>query len=203
MTPRLLRSSAGFTYIAALVMVVIMGIMLSQAAGYWKMRMQREREVELIFRGTQIRDAMRRWYKLSAASPTNPLPGQATTAQATTISPNSLKLNELKDLLQDPNSPAKVRYLRRLYLDPMTGKDFVPVKDANQRIIGVRSESEEEPIKKANFPLDLDQSDFEGKKKYSEWQFICTHWPKSGASGGVKGLSGASTPAGTGTGGNR
>jgi len=58
-----LKSSAGFTYIAAIVMVVIMGIMLAQAAQYWSMRMQREREVELLYTDTQYRDAMRRWYR--------------------------------------------------------------------------------------------------------------------------------------------
>lgn len=193
MSLRILRSSAGFTYLAALVIVVIMGIMLSQAAGYWKTRMQREREVELIFRGTQIRDAMRRWYKLPPVA-NGSAPGQQTP-----------KLNELKDLLQDPNSAGKVRYLRRLYLDPMTGKDFEPVRDASQRIVGVRSSSEAEPIKQANFPFDLDQADFEGKKKYSEWLFIYDHLPKSRASGGVKGLetsgpTGGSTNGTSGTG---
>ena len=190
MTPRVLRSSAGFTYIAALVLVVIIGIMLAQAAGYWKTRMQREREAELIFRGTQIRDAMRRWYKLSpTVNGQAPAPGQNGSTLSTAISPTSLKLTALKDLLQDPNSPGKVRYLRRLYLDPITGKEWGLVKDANQTIIGVASTSEAEPIKQANFPFDLDPADFEGKKKYSEWQFICTHWPQPGANGGFQGIS--------------
>jgi len=77
----------------------------------------------------------------------------------------------------------------KLYLDPMTGKEWMLIKDASQRIIGVASTSEADPIKKANFPFDLDPADFEGKKKYSEWQFICIHWPKPGTTGGgVKGL---------------
>ena len=204
MTPKILRSSAGFTYIAALVMVVIMGIMLAQAAGYWKTRMQREREVELIFRGTQIRDALRRWYKLApSANGASAAPGQNGSALSTSIMPNSPKLNELKDLLQDPNNAGKTRYLRRLYLDPMTGKEWGLVRDATQRIIGVASTSEAEPIKQANFPFDLDPADFEGKKKYSEWQFICIHWPKPGSSGGITGLgTNSGTTGTTGTTGN-
>lgn len=190
MIGRGLRSSAGFTYVAALVMVVIMGIMLSQAAITWKTRMQREQEVELLFRGTQIRDALRRWYRLVPGNNRGSAqPGQSAQQQPTVIPPGIRNLTELKDLLQDPGSPGKVRYLRRLYLDPITGKEWGLVKDANQRIIGVASTSEAEPIKQANFPLDLDPTDFEGKKKYSEWQFICTHWPKPGASGIQRGLS--------------
>lgn len=78
----------------------------------------------------------------------------------------------------------------------MIGKEWKLLKDANQRIIGVASTSETEPIKKGNFALDLDPADFEGKKKYSEWQFICIHWPKpAGTGGGVKGLGTTTTPA--------
>ena len=199
MTVKALRSNAGFTYLAAIVMVVIMGIMLAKAAVYWSTKMQREREVELIFRGTQYRDALRRWYKLVPT--TGGSPGIAT-AQPSVIPPGIAPPGELKDLLQDTRSAGKVRYLRRLYLDPMTGKEFVPVKDASQRIVGVRSASEAQPIKQANFPLDLEPSDFEAKKKYSDWQFICTHWPKPGATGGgVTGLPGTTGPGGSGSGG--
>ena len=59
---RTLRSEAGVTFIAAIVMVTIMGIMLAQAAVVWKTTMQRERETELLFRGAQIRVAMQRYY---------------------------------------------------------------------------------------------------------------------------------------------
>jgi len=187
---KIIRSSTGFTYITVLFMVMITGIMLSQGAIVWKTCMQRERETELIFRGSQIRDAMRRWYKLTPG-PDGLIarPGMAGVSP-TTIPSGSPSLNELKDLLLDPRSASKVRYLRKLYLDPMTGKEWKLIRDANQRIIGVASTSEAEPIKKGNFPFDLDPADFEGKQKYSEWEFICTHWPKTEtAGGGVTGLT--------------
>ncbi|HEY5514048.1 MAG TPA: type II secretion system protein, partial [Geomonas sp.] len=201
MIPRTLRSSAGLTYIAALVMVVIMGIMLSKAAEYWTTTMQREREVELIFRGTQIRDAMRRYYGMTqntygAATAAGTTP--AVPAPVIIIQPNAPRLNELKDLLQAPGSAGKKRYLRGTdkgpnLVDPITGKEWFPVKDASQRIIGVASTSEAAPIKQANFPFDLYPADFEGKKKYNEWQFICTRYPTpAGAAGGVPGLGGTS-----------
>jgi type II secretory pathway pseudopilin PulG len=175
MTTRILRSNAGFTYIAALVMVVIMGIMLSQAAVVWKTKMQREKEAELLYRGTQIRDAMRLWYKFKV--PTAGAPQQAP--------PATPPLNDLKDLLQDPNNSLKVRYLRPSNLiDPITKKDWGVIKDG-QKIIGVASTSEAEPIKQGNFPDDF--TDFEGKKKYSEWQFIYNRIPQKVTGGSISG----------------
>lgn len=150
MKPNFLTSEQGFTYLAALVMVVIMGIMLAAAGRSWQMVMQREREKELLFRGSQLRQAINRWQ--------TPVPGQQPPTQ----------LNDLKDLLKDPRSGGTVRYLRRPYLDPMTGKEFVPIKDPQKGIIGVRSASEEQPLKTA-FPEVF--KEFKDKTKYSEWEF--------------------------------
>ncbi|MCM2356698.1 MAG: type II secretion system GspH family protein [Geobacteraceae bacterium] len=155
---KILKSSAGFTLIAAMVMVVVIGIMLGAASQSWQTLMKREREAELLFRGSQYRDALARWYK--------PRPGQG--GQPSTQQARSP--NELKDLLQDPLSQDKVRYLRRLYPDPITGKDFEPIRDANQRIIGVKSTSTDPPLKKGNFPEDL--KELADKNSYSDWQFV-------------------------------
>jgi type II secretory pathway pseudopilin PulG len=169
---RLLQSNAGYTYVAAVVTVVILGIMSAQAAQVWKTTMQREKETELIFRGTQFKNAMRAWYGMKDKS--------------TAIAPGRPNLTRLEDLVQDPSFAGKKRYLRKLYKDPMTGEDFVPVKNSAQQVIGVASASEEAPIKQGNFPLDLEPGDFEGKKKYSEWQFRCDRWPKPAVNGGAK-----------------
>jgi type II secretory pathway pseudopilin PulG len=208
---RTLRSSAGFTYIAALALVVIVGILAAQTANYWKLTAQRERETELIFRGTQIRDAMRRWYgmPLTANGLPAPVAGATTSTTGTQAAPSAIpagapQLNELKDLLQAPvlhdsKVPVQSRALRREYLDPMSGKnDWHLEKDGNQKIIGVSSLSEAEPIKQKGFPFDLEPSDFEQKKKYSEWKFLCTRYPKPAVAGGVKGLT-TSAPGATST----
>ena len=151
MAGRIVTSNRGFTYIAALMIIIIMGIMLGAAGQSWRTIMQREREEELIFRGQQFKAALERWHKQ--------LPGK----------PPPRPLNELKDLLKDPNSLEKVRYLRRLYLDPVTGKDFQVRKDPVKGVVAVFSSSEEKPLKQANFPKGLEA--FEGKTKYSDWQF--------------------------------
>ena len=89
-----LRSSAGFTYIAALVMVVIVGLLATQMAEVWSTKMRRERETELIFRGTQVRNALRLWYNFKP-----PVPGATVAAvPAPAVSPRG-NLAELKTLI--------------------------------------------------------------------------------------------------------
>jgi hypothetical protein len=44
------------------------------------------------------------------------------------------------------------------------------VRDASQGIVGVSSSSEAQPIKQGNFPEEF--KTFEGKSKYSDWQFV-------------------------------
>lgn len=156
----MLKSVTGFTYIAALVMVVVMGIMLGAAGQSIRVIMKREREKELIFRGLQYRDAIERWSK------------------------KGVPLKDLKDLVEPTVSTnvnaSKDRLMRKLYKDPITGGDWKTLPsppDPIQGIWGVASTSSEEPLKQANFPEVL--KNFEGKKKYSEWEFVYKKGVKS------------------------
>lgn len=155
MALRMTRSEAGFTYIVALVMVVIMGIMLGAIGQSVKVIMQREREKELIFRGLQYRDALELWSK---KNPNNLLKAET--------------IKNLEDkLVAGGDKLGKEFYLRKIYKDPITGSDFVLVKDkVTQEIQGVKSTSSEEPFKQGDFPEVI--KSFEGKKKYSEWEFV-------------------------------
>ena len=146
------KCCGGFTYLAALFMVMIMGIMLGAIGQSWSVLMKREREEELFFRGSQIKDAITRWSK--------PRPGQHV------FTP----LGDLKDLLKDPRSLTTIRYLRRIYTDPVTGKDWGVIRDPVKGIIGVASTSDDKPLKQAGFPEEY--KTFEGRTKYSEWQFV-------------------------------
>ncbi|SNB47892.1 type II secretion system protein [Geobacter sp. DSM 9736] len=184
MKPKCLFSTAGFTYIAALMMVVVMGIMLGVVAESWQMIMKREREEELLFRGEQIRYAIERWYK--------PRPGQHVPTP----------LRNLDDLAQDPRSLSVVKYLRNKpseaasLKDPITGNEWEVVKNPEGGIMGVHSKSEAEPVKQKNFPIvnetlpnntvnrDIYKR-FEGKKKYSEWQFVYNQLPPAGSVTGL------------------
>src|SRR6185369_8253835 len=172
--PRLFGSSDGFTYIAALFMVVIMGIMMGAVGQSIRVIMQREKEKELIFRGLQYRDAIERWSK------------------------KGVPLKDLKDLVEPTVSSnidrSKDKLLRKLYKDPMTAdgkwKTLPNPPDPIQGIYGVVSTSNEEPFKQKNFPEII--KNFKDKKKYSEWEFVYKRTP-SGAPG--TGASGAGGPA--------
>lgn len=150
----------GFTYLTAMMLIMVMGVMLGAIGQSWKSIMQREREEELIFRGTQYKDAITRWYK--------PRPGQHV----------ATPLRDLKDLLQDPRSLTTVRYLRRLYPDPLTGKEWNLIADPSQGITGVVSSSGARPLKIDGFPDDL--AELAGKNVYSDWQFAYKKPGKSG-----------------------
>jgi type II secretory pathway pseudopilin PulG len=153
---------------------MIMGIMLGLTGQSWTTIMKREREKELLFRGSQIKEAIENWY-----SPTYTVPG---------VPPRTgprPALMDLKYLLDDPTSTTRIRFLPhtyateldtnnpkcapdcptlKIYQDPMTGKKWtiIPGTPGNAAtgqvatiststqgagIIGVASKSDEEPLK--------------------------------------------------------
>lgn len=159
----------GFTYLMALMLVMVMGIMLGAVGQSWKTIMQREREEELIFRGRQIKDALTRWHKPNVARG-----GHVRT-----------RLNDLQDLVQDPRTLTTKRHLRRLYTDPMTGEEWALTKDSVWGIIGVASTSQAKPLKVGGFPDDL--LELADKQRYSDWLFAYTATGASQVGGTVGG----------------
>lgn len=139
----------GFTYMTALFIVAVIAAGLALTGQVWQTSAAREKEAELLFVGNQYRKAIAQYY----------LNG-----------PQRQYPRSLEDLLKDPRQPGTVRYLRKLYPDPITEKEFVLVKAPDGGILGVQSESEAAPIKSANFKL-RDRT-FEGAQKYSDWKFI-------------------------------
>lgn len=146
------RDHRGFTYIGVLAFVAIMGTALAGTAQLWHTMQQREKERELLFIGHQFRLALDRYARLA--------PRNASRAP-----------RRLEDLLQDPRTPSVQRYLRKIYVDPMTGSaEWGLVTGANGEIHGVHSLSKAEPLKKANFAFPDRQ--FEGANRYSDWVFM-------------------------------
>ena len=138
----------GTALLTLLVAVVLLGLAAAKAGQSLAALMQREREDELLWRGQQYRQAIASYYGVK----------------------QGMYPARLEDLLKDPRFPGTVRHLRRLYLDPMTGKEWEPVKDPAEKLIGVRSTSELTPFRQAGFPKVLENLD--GKTKYSEWEFV-------------------------------
>ena len=146
----------GFTYLALLFTVAIMGVLLTAGSQVWQQVAQREKERELLFVGNQFRRAIGLFYQ------------QDTPPGAVKIYPL-----RLEDLLLDPRYPAKRRYLRKIYRDPMTGEaEWGLVPASGGGFMGVVSLAQEAPLKKSNFSL-ADQA-FEGSSSYAEWRFVYT-----------------------------
>jgi len=140
----------GFTFLTVMFSIVLIGTMIGTAARQLTTVAKREKEIELLFRGQAIRRGIELYYRTSRAG-------------------FSQYPRSLEDLIKDPGSPGVRRYLRKIYADPITGGEWVLIRDGSGRVKGVRSASEEAPLKTANFPQEL--KSFEGKKKYSEWLF--------------------------------
>ena len=132
------REQTGFTYIGLLIGVVIFGIASVGAARLLASTERAEREAELLFVGHQFRDAIGSYVQAQ------PRPAQYPMT--------------LEDLLLDKRFPAPRRHLRRVFVDPVTGKsEWGLVRAPEGGIMGVYSLSEREPLKRANFePEDAD-----------------------------------------------
>jgi type II secretory pathway pseudopilin PulG len=142
------RSDRGFTYIGLLALIAIIGLFLASAGEVAATAAQRERETELLWVGHEYRAAIGRYWRQTRSFP-----------------------HALEDLLgAAPDSPLQVRYLRRLYRDPMTNAvDWVLLQDPGGGIIGVASSSKRAPIKTDNFEM-ADQ-EFANASSYADWQF--------------------------------
>lgn len=149
-TARDSKPQLGFTYVGVLVVLTVMMLALGAVAQIWHTEMQRENEQELLFVGKQFRTAIGNYY----AAMGRQFPAS------------------LEDLLgKDGEQTIHGRYLRRIYRDPVTGAaEWGVVRAANGGVAGVYSLSEGAPYKTTGFG-DAD-SLFEGKQKYSEWQFV-------------------------------
>lgn len=145
----MVKRAAGFAYLTVLFIVAIMAGGLAVIGEVWHTTAVREREAELLHIGNEYRKGIERYYLAG--------PRQY---------PKSLA-----DLLKDPRQPGTVRHLRRVYPDPITGKEewgFVKAPDGG--IAGVYSLSEDAPLKTSGFAVR--DAVLEGKTKYADWQFI-------------------------------
>jgi type II secretory pathway pseudopilin PulG len=166
------RAQRGFTYALVMVSLIVIGIAAEGAHLLTARVLQADREAELIFRGLAIRRAIEAYYRDHQRYP-----------------------RSLEDLVRDPGSATR-RYLRELYADPMAPaaageRDGGRASAGSQRglarggraqahgwhtfetadggISGVASRSKALPLKRANFPAEIEQ--FKEAENYSEWEF--------------------------------
>lgn len=142
------RRQQGSVFMGMLVTVAVVAVMLMEVGTLWSSVLQRERELELLTRGNQIRRAIGLYY---AASNTFP--------------------KSLDDLVLDRRQPTIKRYLRRVYDDPLTGNaEWGVVAGPGATIMGVFSNAKGTPFKQGGFSV-INQS-FTGQGSYQGWVFL-------------------------------
>jgi type II secretory pathway pseudopilin PulG len=147
----------GYTYVGVLFIIATIGLTQALASTLWSFAQQREKERELLFIGNQFRKAIQQYYVKT--------PGFVKTY------PPSLEA-----LLEDNRFVTTQRYLRRIYLDPMTNNAEWGIINAPQGgVMGIYSISNEKPIKQDGFAeVNIHLAN---RRHYSEWQFFYAPQP--------------------------
>jgi len=143
----------GFTYLGLIFLVAIIALVGAAGLKVGTLFQRAAAEEDLLFIGAAFSDALESY---AAATP------QGQPAQPPT----------LQDLLKDPRFPGTRRHLRKIFVDPMTGKAEWGVLYLGDKVgvIGIYSLSQAKPLKVANF--DARFLGFENKEKISDWKFV-------------------------------
>lgn len=149
MSSRLWRREAGFTYIAVMIAITLMGIAMTTAARQWKTMVQRELEADLLAKGIEIQTAL----ALYSAS-----------KKAGRVMPGEFYPMSLTELTKPPKP-----FLRKVYQDPIGLGEWQLVRAPTGGIMGVRSASQNRPMKQSDFPLAVRH--FQGKPTHADWVF--------------------------------
>lgn len=146
------KKSCGYILIGMLVLVMLSGFALAHTGAKWSDARKREREQELLKIGHTIRNAIGRYY-------------EQTPGVIKQYPPN------LEALLKDNRFAEPKRYLRKMYIDPITQSEGWGIVEApSGGIMGVYSLSDKTPIKTKNFrPI---YQHFENRRYYGEWYFV-------------------------------
>jgi len=146
------KNSRGFILLGMLCLLVVASYILSQASVKWSDLAKREREQELLKVGDTMRNAIGNYYN-NSPSVVKEYP------------PN------LEALLYDDRFPTPKRYLRKLYIDPVTQREGWGIVVApSGGVMGINSLSAERPFKQKNFrPIN---EGFEDRAFYGEWYFV-------------------------------
>jgi type II secretory pathway pseudopilin PulG len=151
------RRAAGFTYIGLIVLVAIIGLVGAATLKVDALLRRAAAEEELLEAGAAFGEALRTYAEA--------------TPRGQPAQPPSLQ-----DLLKDPRSPALRRHLRKIFVDPMTGKaewGIVWLNPGNQTgVLAVYSLSNAKPFKVANF--DARFANLDNKAHLSDWKFAAT-----------------------------
>lgn len=146
---RLSDNERGITYLFLMFAIVLIGIATTTAAKQWKGMIQREQEADLLTKGIEIQNALALY---------------SSTMKSGRVTQGEVYPQSLAELTRLPKP-----FLRKPYRDPMTHGEWEYLKGPSGGIMGVRSRSVAEPIRKHEFPLPVRH--FDGKTSYRDWIF--------------------------------
>lgn len=159
----MIQRTQGFVYLWALFAVAVAGIIMAGTGQVWQIKLQQEKEAELLFIGEQFRKAVMSYYNSPGGTKEYP--------------------KSLEDLIEDTRLPVTRRHLRKKYIDPITNTaewglveeappntGSVVTSNVNVRITGVHSLSEKKPVKKEKFPEHYKK--FSEALTYRDWKFV-------------------------------
>ena len=171
-----LRRQRGFIYMALIVFFGGFAIFAGSAIISGGILQRRNAEEQLLYVGTEFRNAFKSYVETSLQLQ----PGQQ---------PYPAKL---EDLLADTRVTPVKRHLRQIYRDPLTGQaNWATVAAPGGGIMGVHSLSPAKAVKLFGFPPEFKH--LEGKGKIVEWVFAYGVPVPPGAAGAAP----ATTPATT------
>ncbi|WP_313631736.1 type II secretion system protein [Massilia timonae] len=147
------RRQAGFTYLGLIIFVAIIGLVGAATLKIGALLQRAAAEEELLEIGAAFSAALDSY---AAATPRGGSPYPPS----------------LAELLKDPRSPAVRRHLRKVYVDPLTGKaewGIVYLGSGETGVVAIHSLSTARPLKIANF--DSRFKGLDNKEMISEWRF--------------------------------
>lgn len=149
------RRASGFTYLGVIILVAIISLVCAAGLKMGSLLQRNAAEQELLDIGAQFSDALQSYASATpAGQPQQP--------------------RSLKDLLKDPRFPYIRRHLRKLFVDPITGKAEwgLTYLSGEVGVVGVYSLSKAAPLKVGNFEARFQT--FEGKTHFSDWKFVAS-----------------------------
>jgi type II secretory pathway pseudopilin PulG len=143
--------ASGFTYLWLLILVALMGLATTLVASVHATASRSEKEAELLSIGRQFQRALISYHSVITSEGVGNYP------------------ESLEELLEDKRGLVTRRHLRKIYVDPMTGRAEWGLVRVGGRIVGVHSLSDTTPVKQANF--DVDFVGFESAHSVKRWVF--------------------------------
>jgi type II secretory pathway pseudopilin PulG len=145
----------GFTYLALVIFITIVGMVGALTLKAEALLRRAAAEEELLAIGADFADALKSYAAVTPkGQPTQP--------------------RKLEDLLRDTRFPEPRRHLRKIFVDPVTGKAEWGVQYQGEQggVIAVYSLSASRPLKVGNF--DPRFSGFDNRQRISDWKFAAT-----------------------------